>query len=267
MPAAFSVLLRSHRLSARLSQLDLALRAEISQRHLSFLESDRAKPGREIAHRLAEALELDPHAANALLGSAGFAPLFPLRVWNDADMAPLRSAARHVLKGHLPYPAVLLDEAGDVLEENTAFGRVLSLLGDVDRLWRQTHQGKPRNLLRLATHPKGLSRAMMNFEDVTRATLRRAQAEAPHSRRLQDVLAEIATYPNVDESWLKPAWGPPPGPMIEEQYKVGQLSFSVFAVVTTLGAPMDLAAAAMRIEAFFPADPASEKILKAVASR
>lgn len=260
----FPALLRRHRHEARFSQLDLALRAGVSQRHVSFLECARAKPGRAVAARLAEALALDPHTANALLAAAGFAPTFIARAWNDAAMAPLRHAARHVLKGHMPYPAVLLDDAGDILDENPAFARVLTLLGDVDALWRRTHGEKPRNLLRLAAHPRGLAPALVNFEEVTRATLQRAIAEAPQSPRLQSVLAEIAAYPNVDPVWLKPIWGPPPGPIIEERYRVRSTAFGVFAVVTTLGAPMDITARTLRVEAFFPADEASKKVLTSI---
>lgn len=182
-------------------------------------------------------------------------------------MAPLRNAARHLLKGHMPYPAVLLDEAGDVLDENQAFGRVLSLLGDVETLWRRTHGDKPRNLLRLAANPKGLARAMVNFPEVMRATLQRAIAEAPQAPRLQAVLSEIAAYPNVDAAWLQPSWGPPPGPVIQEHYKVGSTAFGVFAIVTTLGAPMDITANALRVEAFFPVDDASDKVLRMIAKR
>jgi len=260
----FASQLRALRHKARRSQMDLALEAGVSQRHLSFLESDRAHPGRAVVEKLARALTLSPAAANALMASAGYAPLFAPRAWSDADMAPVRQAAAELLRRHAPYPAVLIDAAGEVIEVNAGFNAALSLIDDPDALWARTHPaGERHNLLRLSLHPKGPAAAMVNFEPVARATIQRARAEAQGSPQLETLLEEIADWPNIDPGWLEPGWGPAPAPIIEERYKIGDRELALFAVITSLGAPMDATAASLRLESFFPADEASRQVLDA----
>lgn len=245
--------------------MDLALEAGVSQRHLSFLESNRARPGRGVVEKLARALALSPEGANALMASAGYAPLFPPRALSDAQMAPVRRAAAELLRRHAPYPAVLIDAAGDVIEVNSGFDAALSLIDDPAALWARSHPaGEPRNLLRLSLHPEGPAAAMVNFESAARATIERARAEAQGLSRLDALLTEIASWPNIDPAWLEPHWGPTPAPIIEERYKTGDVDLALFAVITSLGAPMDATASSLRIESFFPADEPSRQVLQAV---
>lgn len=247
--------------------MDLALEAGVSQRHLSFLESDRARPGRGVVEKLARALALSAPIANALMESAGYAPLFAQRAWSDEDMAPIRRAAAELLRRHAPYPAVLIDAASDVIAVNSGFDAALGLIDDPDRLWARTHPGgEPRNFLRLSLHPNGPAAAMVNFEAVARATLQRARAEAQGSQRLESLLADISRWPNIDPAWIEPNWGPPPGPIIEERYKTQEKELALFAVITSLGAPMD-AAANLRVESFFPADDASKRVLDGLSAQ
>jgi transcriptional regulator with XRE-family HTH domain len=257
----FASQLRALRQNARRSQMDLALEAGVSQRHLSFLETGRSRPGRGVVEKLARALALSAPVANAFMASAGYAPLFAQRSWSDEDMAPIRRAAAELLRRHAPYPAVLIDAAADVIAVNSGFNAALGLIDDPDRLWARTHpSGEPRNLLRLSLHPEGPAAAMVNFETVARATLQRAHAEAPGSERLEAVLTDISAWPNIDPTWIAPQWGPPPAPIIEERYKTRDFELALFAVITSLGAPMD-AAANLRVESFFPADEASRELL------
>lgn len=260
----FAELLLAHRRAARLSQLDLALEAGTSQRHLSFLESGRSRPGRAVAEALAEALRLPPIAANELLQAAGFAAMFREHRWNEAAMAPIRSAAQTILRAHMPYPALLIDAANDVIAANAGFDAVLGVFGDAAAIWARTHDGEPRNLLRLSLHPDGPAAQMLDFESVARATLARALREAPYSARLRAVLDDIARFPNIDPAWLNPAWGPAPAPVIEERYRIGGQVYGVFAIVTTMGAPMDLTGGSLRIESYFPLDSASAAFLDRV---
>lgn len=258
----FAIMLKALRHERRLSQLELALAAEVSQRHLSFLESGRSKPGRSVAARLATALELAPEAANALMAEAGFAPLFPVRAMSDPVMAPLRSAAAHVLQGHLPYPAVLVDTVGDVLDANTAFDAVLSLFGDPAELWARTHAGKPRNLYRLTLHPAGTADALENFDEVAQATLQRIVREAQAGARSTALVEEIVRWETIDPDWARPNWGPPPAPIIAERYKIGHETLRVFAVTTRLGAAMDAVAGGLRVESYFPADDKTRNVME-----
>lgn len=258
---AFAAALRDLRSKARLSQMELALRAGVSQRHLSFLESGRARPGRETVLKLVRALRLAPEPANALLQTAGFAPAFTEQAWTSPEYAPLHAAAVQVLAAHTPSPAILIDIAGDVIKTNPAFDRALAVVGDPDRLWRDTHDAHPRNLYRLTLHPRGTAQFLINFAEVAAATLRRAAMEASASVRLQKLLAEIAGWPAIDPAWLTASASGPPAPVIVERYRVGDAVIALVAVTTTFGAPMDLVAGGLRIESYFPADEVSAAIL------
>jgi transcriptional regulator with XRE-family HTH domain len=252
--------LRSYRKQARRSQMDLALEAGVSQRHLSFLESGRAKPGRAVVEKLARALELPAPCANAFMESAGYAALFPAYAWSDEAMAPIRQAADELLVRHAPYPAILIDASANVIKANRAFDAALSLIDAPERLWALSHpKGEPRNLLRLSLHPDGTAKASLNFETVAYATLQRARREARGAPPLETLLEEIRQWPNIDPAWLEPGWGPSPAPIIEERFQVGGDVLTVFAVITTLGAPLD--ASPLRIESYFPADATSRTAL------
>ncbi len=242
----------------------LGYQAGVSQRHLSFLESGRALPGRETVLKLAQGLRLAPEAVNALLSSAGFAPAFDERPWAAPEFAALRAAARQILSAHTPSPAVLIDISGDIVETNQAFDRALEALGDAPTLWRDSHGDNPRNLYRLSLHPQGTAQFLVNFQEVAAATLRRAAAEAASSPRLQAMVDEIAQWPGVEPGWLDVASRPPPSPVIVERYRVGGTVISLIAVTTTFGAPLDLVAGGLRIESYFPADPESGAALSAL---
>jgi transcriptional regulator with XRE-family HTH domain len=257
---SFSSHLRAFRKQARRSQMALALEAGVSQRHLSFLESGRAKPGRAVVEKLARALELPAPSANALMESAGFAALFPAYAWTDEVMAPIRQAADELLMRHAPYPAILIDASANVIKSNPAFDAALSLIDTPERLWKRSHpKGEPRNLLRLSLHPEGTSKASLNFETVAQATLQRARREAHGAPRLETLLDEIRQWPNIDPAWLELGWGPTPAPIIEECFQIGGDVLTLFAVITTLGAPLD--ASPLRIESYFPADAISRTTL------
>lgn len=151
-PVEFPRALRELRTRRHLSQLDLALRAGTTQRHLSFIESRRSDPGRNMVVRLAEALELPLRERNELLLTAGYAPAYPESSLDDHALAPVRAAIDHILRGHLPYPALVVDGAGDLIAANTAFDLITE--GAAAEL-----VGPGRNIYRLALHPDGLAPA------------------------------------------------------------------------------------------------------------
>ncbi|WP_306120960.1 MULTISPECIES: helix-turn-helix transcriptional regulator [unclassified Roseitalea] len=260
--SSFATMLTALRHERRLSQLDLAMEAEISQRHLSFLESGRSKPGSDVAAQLARALRLAPDLANAFMAEAGFAPIFRARPITDPAMAPLRTAAAHVLSGHMPYPAVLVDAVGDVLDANPAFGAILTLFGDPAKLWDRTHNGRPKNLYRLTLHPAGTAAALLNFEEVARATLQRVLREAQAGPRLTGLLEEIVGWDGIDPAWAKPDWGPPPAPIVAECYRIGREVLSIFAVTTRLGTAMEADVRGLRVESYFPADARTRQVME-----
>ena len=233
----------------------------ISQRQISFLETGRSNPSRESVLKLAQALKLSPTSTNDLMAAAGYAEAFHAPGWDSDAMAPVRLASAHILESHLPYPAVLLTAAGDVLQANAAFDHALSLLDDPASLWARSHGEKPRNLYRLSLHAEGLMPHMANFPEIARATLQRAAREAAHQPKLAADIKEFLSWPHIDPAWLET--GNEAGPVIEERYKVAGAVISVFAVVTTLGAPIDIAMGAVRIESYFPANEPSRRRMAA----
>ena len=177
--APFGTLLREARKLRHRSQLDLALQAEVSQRHLSFLESGRAQPSRAMVVTLAEALDLSMRERNRLLNSAGFAGIYPQRRLEAADMAPVREALTMMLRHHEPFPAIVVDRAWNLFSANTAMQRLLAVIDDVDALWGRTCGDAPQNVLKLILHPEGLRPLILNLDEIVPPLLARtARASA-----------------------------------------------------------------------------------------
>jgi transcriptional regulator with XRE-family HTH domain len=158
-PNRFATELRRWRDSRRFSQLELALRAGTTQRHLSYIEQGRSMPGRTMVVRLAESLELSLRARNALLLAAGYAPVFPESRLDDDALRPVRDALDGILEGHMPYPAVVAGRAGALVAANAAADDVLAA-GAAPELLRP-----PVNLLRLAVHPHGMGCRVENLPE------------------------------------------------------------------------------------------------------
>src|SRR6266705_4131624 len=152
-------LLRELRERRRMTQLELALDAGISPRHLSFVETGRSKPGRELLLRVTDQLEVPFRERNQLLLAAGHAPAFPERSLQDSELAPVREALDLILDGHEPYPAVVLDRYWNVVAANSAMGAVAALV-DADLL------EPPLNAMRVGLHPRGLARSIVNLGEV-----------------------------------------------------------------------------------------------------
>lgn len=158
MSVDFPGTLRDRRTRGHLSQLDLALRAGTTQRYLSFIESGRSVPGRNMVVRLGEALELPLRERNELLLAAGYAPAYPESSLDDPELAPVRTAIDHILRGHQPYPALVVDRAGDLIAANSAFDLITE--GAAPEL-----VGPGRNVYRLALHPDGLAPRIRNLAE------------------------------------------------------------------------------------------------------
>ena len=254
---AFGERLRQWRQHRRLSQLDLALDAEISTRHLSFMETGRAQPSREMVLKLAEQLDVPLRERNALLTAAGFAPVFSERPLSDAAMAPARRAVEMVLKGHDPFPALAVDRHWNLVAANEAVGPLLA--GVAPMLLAE-----PVNVLRLALHPDGLAPRTVNLGQWRKHLLERLerQAEASGDPMLAELLAELEAYPAPDEHGEDDdfAWVAVPLKLASDAGVI-----SLFSTVTVFGAPSDLTLAELALEAFFPADEATAEVLRALA--
>jgi transcriptional regulator with XRE-family HTH domain len=239
----FASALRSRRTRRRVSQLELAVRAGTTQRHLSFLESGRSTPGRNLVIRLAESLELPLRERNELLLAAGFAPAYPETPLRDAALAPVRQALDHILAGHLPYPAIVIDGCGGLIAANTAFALITEDAAPELR-------GPGSNVYRLALHPAGLAPRVLNFPQWARHVLERLV-------RLPDLHAELAPHvPEADAAVDHLGFAVP----LRLRSSVGELN--LMTTVTTFATAVDVTLNEVKLEAFLPGDEATSAALR-----
>jgi transcriptional regulator with XRE-family HTH domain len=253
--------LRQLRARSRLSQLELALRVGVSQRHLSCIETGRARPSREMLAALLDALDAPLDQRNEALLAAGYAPAFARRALADAEMAPVRDALAHLLAAHDPAPALVMDDAWNLLQANRGLRAMLGLLG----VPAEALAGG-LNLLRALLMPGGLSGALINADAVCAEVWQRAQREAVHSAALRAIVDELR--PLLPRRLAGPALERPAAPLLETALRTadgGALRFH--SAFTTFGAPLDVTAASLRVEHFFPADEATrQRMVQAVAA-
>jgi transcriptional regulator with XRE-family HTH domain len=264
---SFGQLLRSTRGARRLSQLQLAVEADVSQRHLSFLESGRAQPSREMVLALSRALDLPLRDRNRLLVSAGFAGIYPARALSAEDMRPVRAALELLLAHHEPYPAIVVDRAWNLFMANAVVPRVFGAIGDLDEMFQRVCGGGPPNVLKLLLHSDGLQPSIRNFDEVAVPLLARTAREAIEHPHVQDVLDEVLQYPTVPARWrsLDLHRNVHPLPVLPTEFAVGDRRLDLFSMMTTFGTPLDVTTDELRVESFFPANAASEKLLRALA--
>ncbi|HET9620353.1 MAG TPA: helix-turn-helix transcriptional regulator [Kofleriaceae bacterium] len=255
----FPQLLRAHRTRRRWSQEALALEARVSPRHLSCLETGKARPSREMVVQLATVLGLELRERNALLVGAGFAGLYPATPLDAAAMAPVNRAVAFVLAQHEPYAAVLIDRCWNVLRANAGAGRLLASFLD--------ERGLPpaiaRNLVRATLHPDGLRPHVVNWPEVAAVVCERVE-RACHAhpgdderRALRD---EIRAYPGLANL----AWTAPAGvPVATLHLRRGDAELRLFTLLTSIGTPLDVTADGLALESLFPADDATERWFRA----
>jgi transcriptional regulator with XRE-family HTH domain len=255
-PSTFGAQLREWRQRRRMSQLDLALEAEISARHLSFVETGKSRPSREMVLRLAERLDLPLRERNVLLSAAGFAPVFPERKLDDPAMQGARRAVDLVLKGHEPYPALAIDRHWTMLAANDAVAR---LLGGIAPALLEP----PVNVLRLSLHPDGLSQRIMNLPQWRAHLLERLrrQIETTAAPALVGLLKELEGYP-APRLPAPAARQDFADVIVPLQLKAGEAILSFISTTTVFGTPQDITLSELALESFFPADAATAEILR-----
>ncbi len=262
---AFGPLLRDCRRARKLSQLELALQAQVSQRHLSFLESGRAAPSREMVLQLAQVLELPLRTRNRLLLNAGFAGVYRERALEAADMGPAREALQRMLNHHEPYPALVVDRAWNLIMENAAVPRIFSLLGDLDQVWERVCGDGPRNLLKLTLHAEGLRPHIVNLAEIAEAVLARTAHEGLSHAPTQAVIDEVLSYPGLPRQLTRIDLASSRLPVLATHFRIGEIDLKLFSMLTTFGTPLDVTTDELRVESFFPLDAASEQILRGLA--
>ena len=256
-------LLREWRKRRERTQLDLALDAGISARHLSFVETGRSTPSPEMVLLLAEELEIPMRERNHLLLAAGHAPAFSERSLQDPELAPLRAALDLILAGHEPYPAVVIDRAWNMVAANSAMGAVAGVV-DAELL------EPPINVMRVGLHPRGLAPWIVNLGEVRAYFLGRLQRQVAitNDAGLAVLLEEVASYP-APEHEHDPASEAPAQEILTPVIRLrapggGELSF--FATVATFGTAAEVTASELSIELTFPADAATAEALRNQAS-
>lgn len=252
-------LLREWRQRRRLSQLDLSAEANISQRHLSFMESGRARPSRSMILHLAEHLNVPLRDRNVLLAAGGFAPVFGERRLDDPGFASARHVVELILDGHKPYPALAVDRHWVLLMANAA---VYALLDGVD----STLLEPPINVLRLSLHPEGLAPRIFNLREWRDHVLARLAQQVDRSAD-----AELAALAEELQSYRLPDGARPARPGSKESFAglavplklvtdAGVLSF--LSTTTVFGTPVDVLLSEIAIESFFPADAATAEAMR-----
>jgi transcriptional regulator with XRE-family HTH domain len=254
MTAPVGELLKDWRTRRRLSQLDLSNQATVSARHLSFVETGRSKPSRELVLHLAEHLDVPLRERNALLHAAGYAPVYRETPMDDADMAPVRAAIETVLRSHEPFPALVVDRLHHVLYANDTAERLF-----VSRVAPHLLT-QPVNALRATLHPDGLAKDIVNLAELSAHLLAGLDREVAASADplLAELAAELRTYPGVAEGGPSTVASQLFVPMVLRSDE-GELRF--FSTITTFGTPLDITTAELALEAFFPADDATANAL------
>ena len=255
-------LLRSWRQRRRVSQLHLAVDAEISQRHLSFVESGRSRPSREMLLRLSESLDIPLRERNILLTAAGFAPLYGERDLHEPEFEVARKVVEQLLKGHEPYPALAVDRHWTLLAANDALSRLIEGLNP-------EMLKPPVNVLRLSLHPDGLASRIINFREWRNHVLSRltVQIDITADSCLADLYEELKTYP-------VPAGAQPGNESSRRQFAdiaiplildspVGELSF--LSTTTIFGTPIDISLSELAIESFFPMNEHTARAMRELA--
>jgi transcriptional regulator with XRE-family HTH domain len=247
-------LLRQWRAQRGKSQLDLAFDTGISQKHVSFVETGRSTPSRQMVVDLSDALRIPLRERNAIMLAAGYAPLYLDEPLDGPAMRQIGRAVSRLLRQHEPFPAMAMDRYWDVLEANEAtpafFGRFIDL-----EKWP-----KPRNLLRLMFDPSGMQPFLARWEETASSLLNRVRREAVRGvldDRMRALLADLMAYPNTPQD-LRSSSTNESLPTIPLGFKLAEDVLDLFSMITTVGAPQMVSAEEIRLETMFPWDDKAE---------
>lgn len=246
----FPQTLKTWRKERRFSQLELAVEADISSRHLSFLETGRANPSPSMIMRLGDALQLPLAARNQMLTHAGFAARYPGRKWNAEEMGPIRAAVEHTLHAHAPYPAIALDREWDILKMNKP----------AETLFGALNISQGQSLLDLLVSDE-VQMIIENWPEVAHHVVQRLRTESAAQgglEKLDNVANLLAKVPFSKNDKT--------GPVMPTIFRLGDMRLSLFGTVAQFGTPEDLTLDDLKIELFFPADESTEQTLRIMSS-
>lgn len=254
-------LLRHWRGLRRMSQLDLSIAAEVSQRHLSWVETGRSHPSRDLLLHLADVLDIPLRDRNALLQSGGFAAVYSQTSWDDEQFAPVRDAIQFLIHRHEPNPALVMDRHWSLVDANMAAVRLISVFGGP-----QSMAVAEGNMMRLLVHPDGLRPAIQNFDEVGGHLADRIAREAANypddtelSALADELVGLIGDVPRSPGDAHLPL-------VITSDLKKGDLDVSLMSTIATVGGALDVTVSELVVELFHPTDPASAATLEALAA-
>ena len=261
LPAAHvGALLREWRAVRRLSQLDLSLEADVSARHLSYVETGKAQPSRDMVARLADALEMPLRERNALMIAAGYAPEYRETSLTTPEMAPVRRALEFMLAQQEPFPALVMNRHWDLLLANGALTRVFGLL----RGGPPTHA----NILHQIFDPDDMRPFVANWEEVAGDVIRHLHAQvaaAPSDAKARALLDAVLAYPGVPARFRAREPDSLPMPLLTTNFRAGATELRFFSTFATFGTSRDVTIDELRIECLFPADEATAALCRSLA--
>jgi transcriptional regulator with XRE-family HTH domain len=250
----FSSLLKHWRNIRRLTQIELAGDANVSARHLCFLETGRAQPSREMVQLLGSALDLPLEECNALHVAAGFVPPYGDRGLAAENLQPVRQALDFILRQQEPYPGIVIDGRWDVRIRNQASRRLF-------KAFHQSYEMEAdvaENAMHVVFHPKGLRQFITNWDEFAGQMIQILHREVAQGGRVAaQLLDEIMVYPGLPAEWRLPRNPAGSSPVMAMQLRKGDFCLAFFSTFTTLAMPMDAALQKLKIECFYPADSAT----------
>jgi len=258
----FSSLLKHWRNVRRLTQIELAGDADISARHLCFLETGRAQPSREMVQLLGSVLDLPLEERNALHVAAGFVPPYGDRGLAADNLQHVRQALDFILRQQEPYPGIVIDGRWDVRIRNEASARLFGAFREAYDM----ESGLADNAMHVVFHPRGLRQFIVNWEEFAGQMIQILHREvAQGSRVAAQLLEEVMTYPGMPAEWRRPRNPAGSSPVMTMQLEKGDLRLAFFSTFTTLAMPTDAALQKLKIECFYPADDATAGIARELA--
>lgn len=253
-------LVKDWRTTRRMSQMTLAFEANVSPRHLSYVETGKSQPSAMLLARLSDALDIPLRERNTLLTAAGYAPKYSSTSLTDRELTPVRDAIDCILKQQEPYPAFVMDRYWNVLMTNDAAGRVLGTVrGDAP---------KHMNILHQVFDPECMRPFVENWEDVAGDLIGHLHGDIaanPSDTAARELLADILKYPDIPTAWQEREPGKAPLPLLTTHFKHESGGLSFFSTITTFGTPRDVTLAEIRIECLYPVDAYTTEFCKKLA--
>ena len=243
-----------------MSQQALALEAGVSARHLSFVETGRARPDRDLLLSLARSLNIPLRGRNELLTAAGFAPVYRESTLEAPEFAQIRRAMDFMLKQQEPYPAIVLDRHWNIIMANGAMNRLTRLFLPGAKA---EEAGAP-NIMRLTYHPKGLRSWIVNWEETASAYIQWLHRDLLRTgdEKIAALLDELLSYPGVPRKWLSIDLDASTAPFLAMEFSKDEMSYSFFTTISSFGTPYDITLHELRIESFFPADDLTDSLMR-----